>query len=111
MLPARVRLSHYFDPCNPFTFPYGPGAECDGGPTRKAPATAARLDRLPIGLFHKRMTWALGYVFFFELGDIYTFSYAAPALLMSKVPRAQRCSGSTKTSTISPGSSPRTSNS
>jgi putative MFS transporter len=47
------------------------------------PSAAARLDRLPIGLFHKRMTWALGYVFFFELGDIYTFAYAAPALMKS----------------------------
>ena len=46
-------------------------------------AAAARLDRLPIAGFHKRMTAILGFVFFFELGDIYTFSYAAPALLKS----------------------------
>src|SRR5262249_16700850 len=45
------------------------------------PSAAARLDRLPIGLFHRRMTWVLGYVFFFELGDIYSFAYAAPALM------------------------------
>ena len=51
--------------------------------TQNRPSAAARLDRLPIGLFHKRMTWALGYVFFFELGDIYTFAYAAPALMKS----------------------------
>jgi putative MFS transporter len=29
------------------------------------------------------MTWVLGYVFFFELGDIYSFAYAAPALMKS----------------------------
>src|SRR5262245_37976827 len=51
--------------------------------TQNRPSAAARLDRLPIGLFHKRMTLALGYVFFFELGDIYTFTYAAPALMKS----------------------------
>jgi putative MFS transporter len=51
--------------------------------TQNRSSAAARLDRLPIGLFHKRMTWALGYVFFFELGDIYTFAYAAPALMKS----------------------------
>jgi putative MFS transporter len=47
------------------------------------PSAASRLDRLPISWFHKRTAWLLGYVFFFELGDIYTFAFAAPALLKS----------------------------
>ncbi|MGH9357947.1 MAG: MFS transporter [Terriglobia bacterium] len=42
---------------------------------------AARLDRLPISSFHRQIMVALGFVFFFELGDINTFSYAAPAIL------------------------------
>jgi MFS transporter, putative metabolite:H+ symporter len=51
----------------------------DAGPTRAS--AAARLDRLPIASVHKRAVWLLGLVFFFELGDIYSFSFAAPALL------------------------------
>jgi predicted MFS family arabinose efflux permease len=45
------------------------------------PSAADRLDRLPIASFHREITWLLGFVFFFELGDINTFSFAAPALL------------------------------
>jgi putative MFS transporter len=41
----------------------------------------ARLDRLPIFSFHREIVWLLGFVFFFELGDINTFSFAAPAIL------------------------------
>lgn len=44
-------------------------------------STAARLERLPISSFHRQIMAALGIVFFFELGDINTFSYAAPAIL------------------------------
>jgi MFS transporter, putative metabolite:H+ symporter len=47
------------------------------------PSAAARLDRLPIVLFHRQIMWLLGFVFFFELGDINTFSFAAPAILKS----------------------------
>ena len=43
-------------------------------------SASARLDRLPIGSFHKRAMWALAYVFFFELGDLNSFAFAAPAL-------------------------------
>jgi MFS transporter, putative metabolite:H+ symporter len=43
-------------------------------------SVAARLDRLPIGSFHRRAMRLLGYVFFFELGDINTFGFAAPAI-------------------------------
>jgi len=44
------------------------------------PSAAARLDRLPIGAFHRRTAALLAYVFFFELGDLNSFAYAAPAL-------------------------------
>ncbi|MGA2962998.1 MAG: MFS transporter [Candidatus Korobacteraceae bacterium] len=44
------------------------------------PSAAARLDRLPIGSFHKQVMWLIAYVFFFELGDLNTFAFAAPAL-------------------------------
>jgi putative MFS transporter len=43
-------------------------------------SAAARLDRLPIFSFHRRMMWLLGFCFFFELGDINTFAFSAPAI-------------------------------
>ncbi len=43
-------------------------------------AAAARLDRLPISGFHRRMVFLLGYIFFFELGDLNSFGFAAPAV-------------------------------
>jgi MFS transporter, putative metabolite:H+ symporter len=46
-------------------------------------AAAARLDRLPITSSHRRIMWVLGFVFFFELGDINSFSFAAPAIRIS----------------------------
>ncbi len=44
------------------------------------PSVAARLDRLPIGSFHKGIMWMMAYIFFFELGDLNTFGFAAPAV-------------------------------
>jgi len=44
-------------------------------------SAAARLDRLPIGSYHRRIMWLLGFVFFSELGGINTFSFAAPAIM------------------------------
>lgn len=41
---------------------------------------AARLDRLAVSPFHRRTAALLAYVFFFELGDLNSFAYAAPAL-------------------------------
>jgi putative MFS transporter len=41
---------------------------------------AVRLDRLPVSSFHRRTAALLAYVFFFELGDLNSFAYAAPAL-------------------------------
>src|SRR6266571_4866454 len=43
-------------------------------------SVAARLDRLPITAVHRRMVYLLGYIFFFELGDLNSFGFAAPAL-------------------------------
>lgn len=43
-------------------------------------AAAARLDRLPIGRFHRRIVGLLAYIFFFELGDLNSFAFAAPAI-------------------------------
>lgn len=43
-------------------------------------SASARLDRLPITSFHRRIMWLLGFVFFYELGDVYSFSVAAPAI-------------------------------
>src|SRR5438132_2195055 len=41
---------------------------------------AERLDRLTVSSFHRRAALLLSYVFFFELGDLNSFAYAAPAL-------------------------------
>src|SRR5512132_2452502 len=41
---------------------------------------AERLDRLAVSIFHRRTALLLAYVFFFELGDLNSFAYAAPAL-------------------------------
>lgn len=46
-------------------------------------SASARLDRLPITSFHRRIMWLLGFVFFYELGDVYSFSVAAPAIRAS----------------------------
>jgi putative MFS transporter len=43
-------------------------------------AAAARLDCLRVSPFHRRTAALLAYVFFFELGDLNSFAYAAPAL-------------------------------
>jgi MFS transporter, putative metabolite:H+ symporter len=44
------------------------------------PRTAARLDRLPVSRFHRRVLYALAVAFVFEFGDLNTFAYVAPAL-------------------------------
>src|ERR1700761_5522229 len=41
---------------------------------------AARLDRLPIFSFHRHVMGLLAFCFFFELGDINTFAFSAPAI-------------------------------
>jgi putative MFS transporter len=46
-------------------------------------SAAARLDRLPIVSFHRRILWLMSFIFFFELGDLNTFAFAAPAVLKS----------------------------
>lgn len=42
---------------------------------------SARLDRLPITPIHRAAFAALAFAYFFELGDLNTFAYAAPALI------------------------------
>jgi len=42
---------------------------------------AARIDRLPISGWHRSMLWILAIPLFFDLSDIFTFSYAAPVLV------------------------------
>lgn len=42
---------------------------------------ANRLDRLPISAVHIGVVVALSFAYFFELGDLNTFAYAAPALI------------------------------
>jgi putative MFS transporter len=44
-------------------------------------SAAARMDRLPITSVHRRMMWIVAIVFFFELGDLNTFAFAAPAVM------------------------------
>ena len=41
---------------------------------------AARLDRLPISSFHRDIVKLLAYIFFFELGDLNSFAFAAPGV-------------------------------
>ena len=41
----------------------------------------ARINRLPITSYHRRIAWLLGFVFFFDHADINTLSYAAPAIM------------------------------
>jgi putative MFS transporter len=43
-------------------------------------SASARLDRLPIGSFHKQIMWIVAYIYFFELGDLNNFGLAAPEL-------------------------------
>jgi len=42
---------------------------------------AARLDRLPILSVHRKIMWIVGIVFFFEVADVNTFSFAAPGIM------------------------------
>ncbi|MFM0336821.1 MFS transporter [Paraburkholderia fungorum] len=42
---------------------------------------AARIDRLPVSRFHRRLLLLVSLPFFFDISDIFTFSYAAPALV------------------------------
>lgn len=42
---------------------------------------AARVDRLPVSRFHRRLLLLISLPFFFDISDIFTFSYAAPVLV------------------------------
>jgi MFS transporter, putative metabolite:H+ symporter len=41
----------------------------------------ARLNRLPISSYHRRLTGILGFVFFFDHADINTLAFASPAIM------------------------------
>ena len=43
-------------------------------------SAAARLDRLPVSSFHRDIVRLLAYIFFFELGDLNSFAFAAPGV-------------------------------
>jgi putative MFS transporter len=43
-------------------------------------AVAARIDRLPITSVHRHLLWIVAVPLFFDVSDIFTFSYAAPVL-------------------------------
>ena len=43
-------------------------------------SAAARLDRLPISGFHGDIVKLLAFIFFFELGDLNSFAFAAPGV-------------------------------
>ena len=45
------------------------------------PNAANRLDRLPIGRFHKTMLVTLAFAYFFEFADINSFATTAPKLI------------------------------
>jgi MFS transporter, putative metabolite:H+ symporter len=47
---------------------------------RTTTSAAARLDRLPISSFHRDIVRLLAYIFFFELGDLNSFAFAAPGV-------------------------------
>src|ERR1700733_15662079 len=42
---------------------------------------SARLERLPMTSVHRTVFLALAFAYFFELGDLNTFAYAAPAVI------------------------------
>ncbi len=44
---------------------------------------ASRLDRLPVTSVHRQIMWIVAIVFFFELADLNTFAFAAPAVMKS----------------------------
>jgi putative MFS transporter len=44
-------------------------------------SAAARINRLPIGPFHRGLMWLLGMVVFFDFADTNSFSFASPVLL------------------------------
>ena len=48
-------------------------------PVRRS--AAARLDRIPIASVHRKIMWIVVIVFFFEVADVNTFSFAAPAIM------------------------------
>src|ERR1700761_1515944 len=51
------------------------------GAAKGTASISARLDRLPMTSAHRTAFLALAFAYFFELGDLNTFAYAAPAVI------------------------------
>ena len=49
--------------------------------TSTTTSISARLERLPMTSVHRTVFLALAFAYFFELGDLNTFAYAAPAII------------------------------
>ena len=49
--------------------------------TSTTSSISARLERLPMTSVHRTVFLALSFAYFFELGDLNTFAYAAPAVI------------------------------
>src|SRR5665213_4165645 len=63
--------------------PCGPAAPAAEAATKGGTMSniSARLDRLPITSLHRIALAALAFGFFFELGDLNSFAFAAPAII------------------------------
>jgi MFS transporter, putative metabolite:H+ symporter len=46
-------------------------------------SAAVRLNRLPVMSVYRQTMWILGFLFFFDMGDINTLAFAAPAIMKS----------------------------
>ncbi len=51
-----------------------------GSAAAEGSSAAARLDRLPVSGFHGDIVKLLAFIFFFELGDLNSFAFAAPGV-------------------------------
>src|ERR1700761_2565178 len=54
---------------------HGPAAR-----TRRRPGPLARLDRIPVWPYEKRLLWVVGAGYFFAFFDIVTISFALPVI-------------------------------
>ncbi len=59
----------------------GSGREFPTDAEHERVSAVARLNRLPVTSFHRKMLWILGFIFFFDLANINTLSYTAPAIM------------------------------
>src|ERR1700690_3119652 len=50
------------------------------GTRRRRPGPLARLDRIPVGPYERKLLWVVGAGYFFAFFDIVTISFAAPVI-------------------------------